>query len=193
MALWKLTIALFVALLPTSAALAAGRGGAPQGAVGSPLGGASGYGAQVGGGAPAGAVGGGAPAGLIGGGIAPTNTNPASSSGSGAPLSPTAGEAPAAYPGVPPASNIPGGGPPPDSADGSSPSGAGAEQAQRTQQGPIAVPKLVGGVAEEPSPATGFAVLAADGVSTRFVAARPCGLAAHETDGTSTCVGIPKR
>ena len=29
-----------------------------------------------------------------------------------------------------------------------------------------------------------------DGVSTVIVAARPCGVAAHETDGTTTCIGI---
>jgi hypothetical protein len=29
--------------------------------------------------------------------------------------------------------------------------------------------------------------------STKIVPARPCGKAAHETDGTTTCVGIPGR
>jgi hypothetical protein len=29
--------------------------------------------------------------------------------------------------------------------------------------------------------------------STVIVAARPCGVAAHETDGTTTCIGIPNR
>jgi hypothetical protein len=189
---WNLTIALFVTLLPMSVALAAGRGGGPQGGVGSSLGGSSGFGAAVGGGAPAGAVGGGPPAGLIGGGIAPSNTSPVSGSGAGGALSPTVGGAPAAYTGVPPASDIPGGGPPPGSTDGSSPSATG--QAQPTQAQPAGAPKLVEGVAEEPpSSGTGFAVVAADGVSTRIVAARPCGLAAHETDGTTTCVGISKR
>src|ERR1700682_3852637 len=79
----NLTISLLVALLPMNVALAGGRGGGAQGAVGYGLSGSSGYGAAVGGGAPAGAVGGGPPAGLIGGGIAPTNTNHTRSSGGG--------------------------------------------------------------------------------------------------------------
>src|SRR5713101_6744599 len=37
----------------------------------------------------------------------------------------------------------------------------------------------------------GLNVIAADGVSTRTVKAVPCGVAAHETDGSTTCVGIP--
>src|SRR5277367_2817307 len=121
---WNLTIALFVALVPTGVALAAGRGGGPQGGVGSSLSGSSGYGAAVGGGAPAGAVGGGPPAGLIGGGAAPTNTNPTSSSGAGAP-GPTLGGAPGPDTGVPSVSDIPLGGPPPGSTDGSSPPATG--------------------------------------------------------------------
>src|SRR6267378_929994 len=32
-----------------------------------------------------------------------------------------------------------------------------------------------------------------DDVSTVTVAPRPCGVAAHETDGTTTCIGIPDR
>jgi hypothetical protein len=38
---------------------------------------------------------------------------------------------------------------------------------------------------------TGLATVAEDGVSTKIVPARPCSSAARETDGTSTCVGIP--
>src|SRR5450432_1729840 len=37
----------------------------------------------------------------------------------------------------------------------------------------------------------GLNVVAPDGVSTRTVKAVPCGTAARETDGTTTCVGIP--
>ena len=33
----------------------------------------------------------------------------------------------------------------------------------------------------------------ARGLSTVIVAARPCGVAARETDGTTTCIGIPKQ
>jgi hypothetical protein len=39
----------------------------------------------------------------------------------------------------------------------------------------------------------GLNVVASDGVSTRTVKAIPCGIAARETDGTTTCVGIPER
>jgi hypothetical protein len=31
-----------------------------------------------------------------------------------------------------------------------------------------------------------------DGVSTKTVKAVPCSTAAHETDGTTTCIGIPE-
>jgi len=37
----------------------------------------------------------------------------------------------------------------------------------------------------------GLNVIAADGVSTRTVKAVPCSVAARETDGSTTCVGIP--
>jgi hypothetical protein len=170
----NLTISLLVALLPMNVALAGGRGGGPQGAVGSGLSGASGYGAAVGGGAPAGAVGGGAPAGLIGGGVAPTNTNPTSSSGAGAER-PAVGGAPGAYTGVPSAPDTPAGGLPPSLL--SKTSNSGSAEPERAQ-GPVG-PKSVEGVAA-----------AQDAVSTQIVAPRPCGVAAHETDGFTTCIGI---
>jgi hypothetical protein len=161
----NLTISLLVALLPMNVALAGGRGGVPQGAVGSSLSGSSGYGAAVGGGAPAGAVGGGAPAGLIGGGVGPTNTNPTSSSGTAA-VGPGAGGVPGAYTGVPAAPYTPAGGLPPGSAETGRP------------QRPVA-PKSV----------EGFAATQ-DAVSAQLVAPRPCAVAAHETDGFTTCIGI---
>jgi hypothetical protein len=164
----NLTISLLVALLPMNVALAGGRGGGPQGAVGSSLSGASGYGAAVGGGAPAGAIGGGPPAGLIGGGVVPTNTN--STSGSGAAAGgPAVGGMPGAYTGVPSAPDTPAGGLPPGN--------SGNAETGRAQ-GPVG-PKSVEGVAA-----------AQDAVSTQIVAPRPCGVAAHETDGFTTCIGI---
>ena len=39
----------------------------------------------------------------------------------------------------------------------------------------------------------GLNTVAPDGVSTRTVKAVPCGTVARETDGTTTCVGIPDR
>jgi hypothetical protein len=38
---------------------------------------------------------------------------------------------------------------------------------------------------------TGLNVVAEDGISTKTVAAVRCSTAARETDGTTTCVGIP--
>jgi hypothetical protein len=172
----NLTISLLVALLPMNIALAGGRGGGPQGAVGSGLSGASGYGAAVGGGAPGGAVGGGPPAGLIGGGVAPTNTNPTSGSGGG--LGPGVGSevgVPGAYIGIPSAPDTPAGGLPPSLLSKSSNSGSAEPE---RAQGPVG-PKSVEGVAAAP-----------DAVSTQIVAPRPCGVAAHETDGFTTCIGI---
>jgi hypothetical protein len=39
----------------------------------------------------------------------------------------------------------------------------------------------------------GLAKVADDGISTKTVRAVPCSTAARETDGTTTCVGIPDR
>src|ERR1700688_3301341 len=133
----NLTISLLVVLLPMNVALAGGRGGVPQGAVGSSLSGSSGYGAAVGGGAPAGAVGGGPPAGLIGGGVGPTNTNRTSSSGTAA-VGPGAGGVPGAYTGVPSA--------PPDTLGGGLPPGNSGSAEKGQPQRPVA-PKSVEGVA----------------------------------------------
>ena len=58
-------------------------------------------------------------------------------------------------------------------------------------QTPMA-PAEVRGVAEQaPGSTTGLARPAEDGISTKMVPAKPCGKAAKETDGTTTCVGIP--
>jgi hypothetical protein len=42
-----------------------------------------------------------------------------------------------------------------------------------------------------PGTTTGLDKVADDGVSTKTVRSVPCGTAARETDGTTTCVGIP--
>jgi hypothetical protein len=50
------------------------------------------------------------------------------------------------------------------------------------------------GVAEwAPSSTTELARPAEDSISTKTVPARPCSTAAKETDGTTTCIGIPVR
>jgi hypothetical protein len=79
---------------------------------------------------------------------------------------------------------------------GSSPGGA-----TTTPSPPLAgqstppAPAAVQGFAEQDQTVsqTGLATIAADGVSTKIVPARPCSKAARETDGTTTCVGIPGR
>src|SRR5450631_1740841 len=58
---------------------------------------------------------------------------------------------------------------------------------------PLNAPLAVQGVAaEERLSTTGLAKSAPDG-STRIVPARSCSTAAKETDGTTTCVGIPDK
>jgi hypothetical protein len=47
--------------------------------------------------------------------------------------------------------------------------------------------------AEGATPSTGLSKPAEDGVSTKIVPAKPCSTAAKETDGTTTCVGIPDK
>jgi hypothetical protein len=42
-----------------------------------------------------------------------------------------------------------------------------------------------------PGTPTGRDVVASDGVSTKTIKAAPCTTAARETDGSTTCVGIP--
>lgn len=62
------------------------------------------------------------------------------------------------------------------------------------QSEPDRVPDTVRGVTAEPPPSTvGLAKPSQDGVGTVIVPARPCGAAARETDGTTTCVGVPAR
>ena len=62
------------------------------------------------------------------------------------------------------------------------------------QAPPPVAPPGVQGVADQPAlSATGLAKPADDGVGIKVVPARRCGVAAHETDGTTTCVGIPSR
>ena len=192
----SLAFALLIAALPAGFALAGGggRGGAIGGGVG-----AAGMGsAAVGGGA--GRVGGGPSAGEVGGG-SPGSSSPAGNgaAGTGIPSrngggvqgngtngSPgitnptTTGGVIGGSEGVPPMTNLPG---------GISPD---ALSKQRESTKDPTVPKGVQGIAEQaPFSPTGLARPGPDGVSTVIVAARPCGVAAHETDGITTCIGIP--
>jgi hypothetical protein len=197
----SLTFALLIAALPVGFALAAG-GGGRGGAIGAGVGAAGMGSAAVGGGAPAGAVGGGPPAGAVGGG-SPGSNNPAGNgaagtgspsmnaggvAGNGTNASPgitnptTTGGVIGGYGGVPPAPDLPG---------GTSPEALSSQRQSTTSP---KAPKAVEGFAEQaPFSPTGLARPGPDGVSTVIVAARPCGVAAHETDGTTTCIGIPDR
>ena len=44
-----------------------------------------------------------------------------------------------------------------------------------------------------PNSQTGRVIVASDGISTETVRAVPCSTAARETDGTTTCIGIPSK
>jgi hypothetical protein len=64
-----------------------------------------------------------------------------------------------------------------------------APPAMGTPANPNVVPEQGGPL--HPASQTGRDVVADDGVSTKTVRAVPCGTAARETDGTTTCIGIP--
>jgi hypothetical protein len=57
--------------------------------------------------------------------------------------------------------------------------------------GPDAPNKAFGGSVPEVYLGPGRDVLGPDGISTKVVRAAPCSTAARETDGTTTCIGIP--
>jgi hypothetical protein len=69
--------------------------------------------------------------------------------------------------------------------------GGGAASPPITGQSAPPAPTALQGIAEQaPGSTVGLSRPAADG-STKIIPARPCSAAAHETDGTTTCVGIP--
>jgi hypothetical protein len=197
----SLVFAMLIAALPVGFAFAGGSGGR-GGAIGAGVGAAGMGSAGVGGGAPAGQVGGGPPAGLVGGG-APNSNNPAGngSAGTGNPSLNAVGGGPGGNgtntPGIPKArtnGSVIGGDAGIPSPSPSGPGGITPEalSSQHPSDARPRAPKDVKGVAQEAQfPPTGLAKPGPDGASTVIVAARPCGVAAHETDGTTTCVGIP--
>jgi hypothetical protein len=198
----SLAFALVIAALPVGFAFAGGSGGR-GGAIGAGVGAAGMGSAAIGGGASAGQVGGGPPAGLVGGG-SPNSNSPGGngSAGTGNPSLNAVGGSPGGNgsntPGISNArtggSVIGGGVGVPSPSPFGSPGGTAPEalSSQRQSTDSATAPKAVQGVAEEAqfSP-TGLAKPGPDGVSTVIVAARRCGVAAHETDGTTTCIGIP--
>jgi hypothetical protein len=206
---------LLLAALPMAFAFAAD-GGRSGGTLGGGVGAAGAGSAAVGGGAPAGRVGGGPAAGAVGGGLpgagdpagngAAGTGNPtlnalgAGSSGNrtnapGIPSSRTQGGAfggPAALGAttapVAPARALPGGAAP---AASSAASSSGTENKEAPSRESKAQPPITGGAEGAPFSPTGFSRPGRDGVSTVIVAARRCSVAAHETDGFTTCVGVP--
>ena len=78
--------------------------------------------------------------------------------------------------------------PPPPQQGGVASKGYTGAYAPASDNAPTPVFK---GPLPEATAGSGLNVVAEDGVSTRTVKAVPCGLAARETDGTTTCVGIP--
>jgi hypothetical protein len=197
----SLVFALLIAAVPMGFALAGGAGGR-GGALGGGVGAAGMGSAAVGGGAPAGAVGGGPPAGAVGGG-SPGSNNPAGNgaAGTGNP-SRNARGLPGigtnASPGITKATTtggVIGGGTgvpsAPAPAGGISPTALTKQPA--SGQGPTAATAVQGFAEEAPFSPTGLSRPGPDGASTVIVAARPCGVAAHETDGTTSCIGIPDR
>jgi hypothetical protein len=72
---------------------------------------------------------------------------------------------------------------------------AALRQEEDQQPATPTAPEALHGTADEQMrlSTTGLLRPGPDGVSTVTVDARRCGVAAHETDGTTTCIGIPKR
>jgi hypothetical protein len=57
--------------------------------------------------------------------------------------------------------------------------------------GPDSANKPVGGPVPDVYPGSGRDEVGPDGISTKVVKAAPCSTTARETDGTTTCIGIP--
>ena len=72
---------------------------------------------------------------------------------------------------------------------GTVPSASTVGVAPAGSPGPDVVPEPGGPL--NPGSQTGRDVVASDGISTKTVKAVPCSTVARETDGTTTCIGIP--
>ena len=211
-----LAVTLLLVAIPLGFVFAAD-GGRTGGTLGGGVGAAGAGSAAVGGGAPGGRVGGGPAAGAIGGGL-PGARDPAGNGAAGAgnptlnalgpgssgnrtnapgiPNSRTQGGAfgggaglGASTTGVAPARASPGGAAP--AASNATPSSGTENKQGASREEPKAQVPITGGAEGAPFSPTGFSRPGRDGVSTVIVAARPCSVAAHETDGFTTCVGVP--
>lgn len=207
---------LIVGSFPVGSALAQRGGNPTSGGLGGGVGAAGTGSAAVGGGPAGGLTGSGAMGGAVGGG-APGRNNPAGNGAAGAgnptinshgvtgtanfetgigqnterTISGSIGGAGVGASG----SNL--GGAAPGTLgqnSGQSSSSSTAPDGQNSgQSSPSSTAPDVKGIADQtPISTVGLAVPGPDG-STKIVPARPCSAAARETDGTSTCVGIPKR
>ena len=74
---------------------------------------------------------------------------------------------------------------------GTVPSASTVGVAPAGSPGPDVVPEPGGPL--NPGTQTGRDVVASDGISTETVKAVPCSTVARETDGSTTCIGIPDR
>jgi hypothetical protein len=69
--------------------------------------------------------------------------------------------------------------------------GSAAVAQTNAPQGPDGPNPALGGPVPEVYPGPGRDEVGPDGISTKVVRAAPCSTAARETDGTTTCIGIP--
>ena len=101
---------------------------------------------------------------------------------------------PPPLPGPPPISEPPAKTPPPPAASAPQ-AGESAPKGYTGAYAPAGTPPTPysTGPLPQSSAGPGLNTVAPDGVSTRTVKAVPCGTVARETDGTTTCVGIPDR
>jgi hypothetical protein len=139
----------------------------------------------------AGAVGGVAPSGAVGGG---TPTNSAATKAAAPQAASLSVASPNTATPTSPNANPPTSGGVMGGYTGTQPADAKVSPPITAQSSPPIVPDGVQGfAAEQPGSRTGLAKPADDGVSTKIIPARPCITAAKETDGTTTCVGIPDK
>jgi hypothetical protein len=95
---------------------------------------------------------------------------------------------PPPLPGPPPAAGPPPSAEPAPQASAPAPKGYLGAYAPASNNSP---PPIFKGPLPETTTGPGLDTVAQDGVSTRTVKAVPCGTVARETDGTTTCIGIP--
>jgi len=126
-------------------------------------------------------------------GVIPAARAPAAGGPAPNAITPTGNVATGGTPGIPPATGSAAG-----STTSNNPpaarSGAGGPSPPALGQSAPAAPPAGRGVSAAENQTfspTGLSKPAEDGISTKIIPAKPCTSAARETDGTTTCVGIP--